>query len=85
MMVEGGCPKCGSLAIFGSFKADDLYEKRGSKIVRKRNVKFVTFDWVCEDCGHRWSSYECVIGKRLVGSNEWKREIERALGENVNE
>ena len=62
---KGKCPKCGSWDIYGAFKATDLYEKRGSKLVRKRGVEFLDTDYVCRACGHKWSVRECVKGVRF--------------------
>ncbi len=78
--VRKGCPKCGSWDFVGAFEASDVFEKRGSRIVRKRNVKFVDFDNVCMDCGHKWSTCECVSVRRFCG-DEWRRQVERALSE----
>ena len=57
---EEACPKCGSWSVVGSCDADVIFEKRGSSVVRKRGVKFVVVDWVCELCGHKWSSRICL-------------------------
>jgi len=57
------CPECGSEHIGFSFSVFDAFKKRGSKLVRKRNVEFVPADWVCFDCKYKWSAhaYICEI------------------------
>jgi len=59
------CPKCGSWFIVGSYDVASVFEKRGSKFVRKRGVKLADFDWTCETCGHTWSSRICISGIRF--------------------
>ena len=64
-MINSVCPKCGSPNISFSFPTADAFDKRGSKIVRKRNVEFVAADWVCFACRHKWSAPACIRGIRF--------------------
>jgi len=43
-MTEGTpvCPKCGSFDIYGH--------------IRELNLGLAVVDWVCEDCGYKWSN-----------------------------
>ena len=63
------CPKCSSHSVGCLFDADIL-EKHGSKLVLKRYTEFVTFDYVCEDCGHKWTVYYSIKDGvfKVVGS-----------------
>lgn len=64
---NGVCPKCGSRSCVGSCDIAIIFEKRGSNLVRKRGVKSAVFDWVCEACGHKWSSRICISKIRFRG------------------
>jgi len=59
------CPKCGSERVGFFFNVSELFEKRGPRVVRKRNVDFVDAEWVCENCNYRWFSRVCVKGVRV--------------------
>ena len=66
------CPKCGSDSIGFNFSLFDAFEKRGSKIVRKRNVEFVLADWICCTCKYQWSAPACISG--LIFNRRMSRE-----------